>query len=80
MTRLIDRLEKKGLVVRQTREGDRRLVVVELTETGKAIAARSAPSFQVVNRRLLEGFSEAEADQLRAMLQRLRENARKMQA
>ncbi len=79
MTRLIDRLEKKGLVIRQTGDGDRRLVVVELTGTGKAIAERSAPSFQVVNRRLLEGFSEAEAEQLRGMLQRLRENARKMQ-
>ncbi|HET7466179.1 MAG TPA: MarR family transcriptional regulator [Candidatus Dormibacteraeota bacterium] len=78
MTRLIDRLEKKGLVVRVTGEGDRRLVVVELTETGKAIAARSEPTFQLVNRRLLDGFSEAEVGQLRSLLGRLRANARKM--
>ena len=78
MTRLIDRLEKKGLVVRLTGEGDRRLVVVELTDTGKAIAQRSAPSFQIVNRRLLEGFSETEVVQLRSLLGRLRDNARKM--
>lgn len=78
MTRLIDRLEKKGLVVRMTGEGDRRLVVVELTETGKAVAARSTPTFQLVNRRLLEGFSETDVDQLRSLLGRLRDNARKM--
>jgi DNA-binding MarR family transcriptional regulator len=80
MTRLIDRLEKKGVVVRMTGEGDRRLVVVELTDTGQAIAARAEPAFEHVNRRLLAGFSEAEVTQLRAMLSRLRENARKMPA
>jgi len=78
-TRLLDRLEKKGVVVRLAGTGDRRLVVVELTETGKAIAARATPSFQLVNKRLLAGFSEAEVKQLRSMLSRLRDNAEKMQ-
>ena len=78
-TRLLDRLEKKGVVVRLAGTGDRRLVVVELTETGKAIAARATPSFQLVNKRLLAGFSEAEVKQLRSMLLRLRDNAEKMQ-
>jgi DNA-binding MarR family transcriptional regulator len=31
-----------------------------------------------VNQQLLEGFSEKEAEQLRSMLRRLRENARKL--
>jgi len=80
MTRLIDRLEKKGVVVRMTGEGDRRMVVVELTDTGRAIAARATPSFEQVDRRLLVGFSAAEVAQLRSMLERLRENAKKVQA
>lgn len=80
MTRLIDRLEAKGVVVRQVGSGDRRLISIELTPTGLAIAKRAAPTFQSVNRQLLEGFTEQEVEQLTGMLRRIGDNARSLSA
>ena len=79
MTRLLDRLEAKGIVVRQIAAGDRRSISIELTETGKQIAARATPAFHLVSERLLEGFTSKEVEQLTSMLMRLRENARKLE-
>jgi DNA-binding MarR family transcriptional regulator len=78
MTRLIDRLEAKGVVVRHVDSGDRRAITIELTATGIAIAKKAAPTFQGVNRQLLEGFSEEEVEHLTDMLRRLGDNARRM--
>lgn len=78
MTRLIDRLEAKGVVVRHVGGGDRRLITIELTDTGIAIAKKAAPTFQSVNRQLLDGFTEQEVQQLTEMLQRLLRNARSL--
>lgn len=80
MTRLIDRLEAKGLVVRQVGSGDRRLISIELTPTGLAIAKKATPTFEGVNRQLLEGFTAKEIEQLTDLLHRLRENARRLSA
>ena len=78
MTRLIDRLEAKGVVVRHAGSGDRRLISIELTATGLAIAKKATPTFQTVNRQLLEGFTDHDVEQLTDMLRRLRDNARRM--
>jgi DNA-binding MarR family transcriptional regulator len=80
MTRLIDRLEAKGVVVRKVGIGDRRLISIELTATGLAIAKKAAPTFENVNRQLLEGFTEPEVEQLTDMLRRLGDNARRLSA
>ena len=39
---LVDRLEAQGLVVRERSDGDRRAVLVSLTEAGDALVARLA--------------------------------------
>ena len=38
MTGIIDRLEKKGYVERIRKEGDRRVVLINLTESGQALS------------------------------------------
>ena len=38
ITGIIDRLEKKGLVERIRKEGDRRIALIELTERGEALS------------------------------------------
>ena len=38
ITGIIDRLEKKGLVERIRKEGDRRIALIELTEKGEALS------------------------------------------
>jgi DNA-binding MarR family transcriptional regulator len=75
MTRMIDRLETKGLIRRNRRPEDRRVVYLELTEEGtRAYPRMRAVSMGVVNR-FLQGFSEAEARQLENFLSRMLQNA-----
>ena len=75
MTRMVDRLESKGLIRRNRRPDDRRVVYLELTEEGtRAYPRMRAVSMAVVNR-FLQGFSEAEARQLESFLSRMLQNA-----
>jgi DNA-binding MarR family transcriptional regulator len=71
MTRMIDRLEKKGLVRRVRRADDRRKVDVELTAEGKAVRPKLiAAVVKVLNHRL-RGFTKAEVHQLADFLRRM---------
>jgi DNA-binding MarR family transcriptional regulator len=75
MTRMIDRLETKGLIRRERRPDDRRVVYVELTEDGnRAYPRMRAVSMSVANS-FLQGFSQAEARQLESYLSRMLGNA-----
>ena len=78
MTRLLDRLETKGLVIRRMNAGDRRSVVVELGPKSKDLMPRLFPAFRQVNKGLLDGFGEAELKELHLMLRRLLKNARNL--
>jgi DNA-binding MarR family transcriptional regulator len=75
MTRMIDRLEEKGLLRRSRDPADRRLVNLELTEKGlSAVPKMREASMRVVNR-FLQGFTKPEARQLEGFLTRMLENA-----
>ncbi len=76
MTRMIDRLESKGLIRRERCPDDRRLVYLELTEEGRAAYPRMREISRMGLNRLLRGFTRAEAHQLEALLSRMLENAR----
>jgi len=75
MTRMIDRLEEKGLLRRSRDPGDRRLVNLELTEKGSEAMPRMRDVAMRVLNRFLQGFTKAEARQLEAYLMRMLENA-----
>src|SRR6201997_5312052 len=64
MTRMIDRLESKGLIRRSRSPDDRRLVHLELTEEGRAAYPRMRELSLGVANRFLRGFSKTEARQL----------------
>ena len=75
MTRMIARLEEKGLIRRSRCPNDRRLINLELTEQGQAAMPRMRNvSVRVLNR-FLQGFTKAEARQLEGFLTRMLENA-----
>lgn len=74
MTRLLDRLQDKGLIQRRRHPQDRRAIVIQLTAEGRALIPHLAPIFGRVNRQLLAGFSEQEVQHITAMLQRLLDN------
>jgi DNA-binding MarR family transcriptional regulator len=73
MTRLLDRLEKKGLCKRVRSTEDRRVVKVELTPDGEA-AIKQVPAVlaEVMNAHLA-GFSKSEWIALKTYLQRMLE-------
>jgi DNA-binding MarR family transcriptional regulator len=70
MTGLVDRLEKKGLVRRCRKEGDRRITIVELTETGKPIS-RSVPD--PIEEKLIAGLEEISLDKLKVITKTIHE-------
>jgi DNA-binding MarR family transcriptional regulator len=78
MTRLIDRLEAKGLVARKISPGDRRSIVVVLGPRSKHVLPRLVPTFKTVETGLLDGFDASEVRQLNSMLRRLLKNTRKL--
>jgi DNA-binding MarR family transcriptional regulator len=75
MTRMLDRLESKGLLRRRRSADDRRLVHLELTDEGRAAYPRMREMSMAVANRFLHGFSRSEARQLESLLARMIENA-----
>jgi DNA-binding MarR family transcriptional regulator len=75
MTRMLDRLEEKGLLRRSRDPADRRLVNLELTEQGTAALPRMKDASMRVLNRFLQGFTKSEARQLESYLTRMLENA-----
>jgi DNA-binding MarR family transcriptional regulator len=74
MTKLIDRLEAKGLVARHRSATDRRSVLIEVSDTGQQLAPRVPIVFGKITRQLFNGFSPEELTALSAMLQRMATN------
>ena len=75
MTRMIDRLEAKGFIVRVRCPEDRRAVNVELTDEGKAVFPKMRISVVGELNRFLRGFTKTEARQFEGFLQRMLDNA-----
>ena len=76
LTRLVDRLETKGLVVRHTSPSDRRAVVLELTPAGNALVPDLLAAFKRAHDRLLAGIDRRDVEHFQATVHRLRENLR----
>ena len=75
LTRLLDRLQAKGLVRRERAPHDRRVVQVALTDEGRAVANQLPELLAQVQAQMLRGFDEAEQQALRGLLGRLQANA-----
>jgi len=75
MTRMLDRLESKGLIRRNRSAQDRRLMHLELTDQGREAYPRMREISMAVANRFLRGFTKAEARQLEGLLARMLENA-----
>lgn len=61
VTGIIDRLEKKGLVIRKRISLDRRVITIELTEAGKKLAENAPPPIQ---QKILEGLEKLPAREI----------------
>jgi DNA-binding MarR family transcriptional regulator len=75
MTRMLDRLERRGLVRRVAHPNDLRTFNLELTAEGEAVYPKLRASVMKVLNRFLRGFTPKEAKQLEGFLLRMLENA-----
>ena len=73
-TRLLDRLEKKGLCQRTRCTEDRRVVRVAITPEGEVAIAEVPAVMSTIMNAHQAGFSEAEWQLLLSMLQRMLRN------
>ena len=74
MTRMIDRLQEKGLIRRTPNPGDRRATNLELTSAGRALYPQLLAAKETVQSHFLRGFSKEEVRSLEKLLNRLLEN------
>jgi DNA-binding MarR family transcriptional regulator len=78
MTRMLDRLEAKGFIIRSRREDDRRVVNVALTKAGHEIVKLLPPTICAVLNDHLRGFSEKEFETFKDLLRRFLANGDQM--
>jgi DNA-binding MarR family transcriptional regulator len=71
VSKLLERMQRQGLVDRETDAGDRRRVVVSLTPRGRAVAGPLIEAAREHERAVLEPFGATNASTLVTVLQRL---------
>lgn len=74
MTRLLDKLEHRGIVARVADPTDRRALRIHLTEAGTAIWNDVNHCGQRVRERAMRGMSEADRNTLTRLLAQVRDN------
>ena len=74
VTRLLNRLQRSGLIRRERAEHDRRVVEVGITEEGLALLARMQDDVEAVENRLTEHLTAGDHRHLCELLERLRTN------
>jgi DNA-binding MarR family transcriptional regulator len=74
LTRLVDNMEKKKLVLRRRDRDDARVVALHVTAAGRRLTERILPIAERYETVALAGFSVREAEMLRQALRRLYAN------
>jgi MarR family transcriptional repressor of emrRAB len=74
LTRVCDDLEARGLIARGEKPGDRRSVMISLTDSGRALIERALPDVAAKASAPYAGFSDAEMQKFAAMYERLLQN------
>jgi DNA-binding MarR family transcriptional regulator len=74
MTRMIDRLEQKGLVRRVPNADDRRATNLEITTAGRGLYPQLIAAKEAVAAQFLRGFSTDEVRLLESFLNRMLDN------
>jgi DNA-binding MarR family transcriptional regulator len=74
MTRLIDKLEKRNLVIRVSDHNDRRINLIHLTEAGSDLQQKATEIVQIVATKTLNNITDEELDISRNVLRKIMEN------
>lgn len=70
----LQKMERDGLLRRQTDEQDQRTIRVYLTEAGRELNERNHDAMLEVDNRLINGFTQEEQESFKSMLKRMNEN------
>jgi len=79
LTRLVDNMEKSGLVARRRDAEDARAVALHATPAGRKLTRRILPIAERYERVALKGFSVDEADVLKRALRQLYDNMEELE-
>ena len=71
MTATLDLLEGRGWVIRRPNPEDRRSVLVEVTEEGRATADGMLAGIRIIEREVMSGLTNSERDQLLGLLDKV---------
>ena len=71
VTRVLDRMQSRGLVERLRHDGDRRVTLVRITPAGTRLVSKLIPQAREHERRVLEPFGQQHAEDLKATLRKL---------
>ena len=77
MTYVIDKLEKKGLIVRRNCDNDRRIIYAELTETGKNKMMEILPNHYQALADSVDSLTSAEKEIMIEMLKKISFSSKK---
>ena len=74
ITRMLDRLETKGLLVRKRSESDRRIIYLELTQEGQQLVEKVPDLLAESLNKHLRGFNAEEVANTKSLLKRITAN------
>jgi MarR family transcriptional regulator, transcriptional regulator for hemolysin len=74
ITRTLDILQKKGLIIREPVPDNRRQYNVKLTKAGSYFVLQNMPLINELRNKSIKGFSKEEVEQLIGMLKKVQNN------
>ena len=74
MTRLIDNLEKRNLVIRVADHNDRRINLIHLTDAGMTLQAKATEIVQKIASKTLNNITDEELNICRSVLKKIMTN------
>lgn len=74
ITRILDLLQKKGLIQRIDDDYDRRKYMISLTAEGIGFVARMLPLVNEIRDQITQGLSQEEIQSLKGILEKIRQN------
>jgi len=80
LSRVVKRLEERGLVRREPHPDDRRKLLVDITDKARVLVGRMLPSVHSTSMEMLEDVTEADREALIRVLAQMRANVEAMNA
>ena len=78
ITSILDKLEKKGYVRRQSNKSDRRIFQIKLTSAGRKIIEDIEPVYVEEVNRCMKGLTDNQCEQLTRSLEKVRDHGEDM--